>query len=112
MSVDLFVCQAFLLLFRLQGMEAVVQFDDSEKVISGQLSQVQVHQLGNIGYDDFYDKFLSGKGWKTNLFSSTFVFCLILSTCIMGCYLLLRRFLCLIFHNCSGALRLMTTICL
>ena len=54
--------QVSLIVFKLDGVEALLQVCDTGVTFSSQVSQVFVHQPGNIGYDDFYGKFSSPKG--------------------------------------------------
>ena len=55
-------------MFKLDGVEALLQVCDTGVVFSTQVSQVLAHQPGNIGYDDFYGKFSSPKGMLSDLF--------------------------------------------
>ncbi|XP_070199666.1 bridge-like lipid transfer protein family member 3B [Littorina saxatilis] len=51
------------ILFKLDGVEGLLQVCDTGVYFCGQVSQVTVHQPGNVGYDDFYSKFSSLKGF-------------------------------------------------
>ena len=62
LQVLIFNLQVSLILFKLNRTEALLQVCDTGVVFSTQVSQVLLHQPGNIGYDEFYGKFSSPKG--------------------------------------------------
>lgn len=50
-------------LLKLDGFEGLLQVSKAGAFFCAQVSQVQLHQPGNVGYDDFYGKFASPKGF-------------------------------------------------
>lgn len=52
-----------LILVKLDRVEGLLQVCDACTVLAAQVAHVQLHQPGNVGYDDFYGKFASAKGF-------------------------------------------------
>ncbi|KAK7486402.1 hypothetical protein BaRGS_00022326, partial [Batillaria attramentaria] len=51
------------ILVKLDGVEGVLQVCDTCTMLAAQVSQIQLHQPGNVGYEDFYSKFSAAKGF-------------------------------------------------